>query len=46
MELGWWSRDENGKKFQINVRVFGKKLQWRCQRERFEPWTDYGPPTD
>ena len=46
MELGWWSRDDDGRKFQINVRVFGKKLQWRCQRERFEPWTEYGPPTD
>lgn len=45
MELGWWKRDESGRKYQVNVRLFGKQLQWTCQRERFEPWEDYGPPT-
>lgn len=46
MELGWWKRNEEGKKYQVNVRVYGKELQWTCQRSRFEPWEPYGPPTE
>jgi hypothetical protein len=46
MELGWWKRNEEGKKYQVNVRVYGKELRWTCQRARFEPWEPYGPPTE
>jgi len=46
MELGWWNRDGDGKKFQVRLEVFGGQLQWRCQRERFAPWEDYANPTD
>ncbi len=46
MELGWWNRDVDGKKFQVHLEVFGGKLRWRCQRRRYEPWKDYATPTD
>ena len=46
MEFGWWNRNEDGKKYQVHLEVFGKKLRWRCQRARFEPWEDYADPTE
>jgi hypothetical protein len=46
MELGWWKRDDDGKKYQIHLEMFGGKLRWRCQRQRAERWQDYGPPSD
>jgi hypothetical protein len=46
MELGWWNRDADGKKFQVHLEVFGGQLLWRCQRARFEPWEDYVNPTE
>ena len=45
MELGWWNRDAEGKKFQVHLEVFGGKLLWRCQRKRHEAWQEY-PPTE
>lgn len=46
MELGWWNRDEEGKKYQVHLEVFGGRLIWRCQRKRFEKWQDYTNPTE
>lgn len=46
MELGWWNRDEEGRKYQVHLEIFGRKLHWRCQRKRHEPWTDYPHPTE
>lgn len=46
MELGWWNRDEDGKKYQVNVRLFGMQLQWTCQRGRFQSWEKYEFPTE
>jgi len=46
MEIGWWNRDEDGKKYQVHLTVFGGKLIFRYQPKRFEPWRDYPSPTD
>ncbi|BET67587.1 hypothetical protein ASA1KI_25050 [Opitutales bacterium ASA1] len=46
MELRWWKRDDENGKYQMHLDVFGKKLHWRCQMKRFEPWRDYTNPTD
>ena len=32
MELGWWNRDEDGRKYRVQLEKFGSKLIWRCQR--------------
>lgn len=46
MELGWWKRSDDGAKYQVHLNDFGGKLQWTCQRRRFEAWQPYGPPND
>ncbi|RME69236.1 MAG: hypothetical protein D6781_09080 [Verrucomicrobia bacterium] len=46
MEIGWWKRDEEGRKYQVHLELFGRKLRWRWQRARFERWEDYPDPTD
>jgi len=46
MELGWWNRDEDGKKYRVQLEKFGHKLIWRCQRGRHTPWQDYPHPTE
>jgi hypothetical protein len=46
MEIGWWNRDAEGKKYQVHLNLFGGKLEWTCQRARHEPWTPYEEPTD
>ena len=46
MEIGWWNRDAEGKKYQVHLEVFGGRLIFRCQRKRFERWEDYPNPTD
>lgn len=46
MELGWWNRDEDGKKYRVQLEKFGSKLIWRCQRGRHTPWQDYTHPTE
>lgn len=46
MEIGWWNRDEEGKKYQVHLRVFGGKLIFEYQPKRFEAWKPYPSPTD
>jgi hypothetical protein len=46
MELGWWKRDDEGRKFQVHLNLFGGKLAWTWQRARHEPWGPYEKPTD
>lgn len=43
MELGWWNRDAEGRKYQVQLEVFGGKIIWRCQRKRFEAWQAFDP---
>lgn len=46
VEIGFWKRTEDGRKFQVRLRVFGGNIIWEHQPKRFEPWTTYGPPDD
>lgn len=46
MEMGWWNRDEDGKKYQVHLEVFGGQLRWQFQRERFATWEVYANPTE
>lgn len=46
VEIGFWKRTEDGRKFQVRLRVFGGNIIWEHQPKRFEPWTAYGPPDD
>jgi hypothetical protein len=46
MEIGWWKRDAEGRKYQVHLNLFGGKLIWTCQRGRFEKWQPYEAPDD
>lgn len=46
MELGWWKRDDEGKKYQVHLNLFGKDLKWTWQRARNARWEEYESPTD
>ncbi|MEZ5277600.1 MAG: hypothetical protein R3F07_14565 [Opitutaceae bacterium] len=42
-KIGWWKRDDDGRKFQVQFRYFGDKPSWHCQMARFEDWQPYEP---
>lgn len=45
MEFGWWQKDDEGKKYQICVEVFGKNITWTRKYGHHSPWNPH-PPTD
>ena len=45
MEFGWWSKDPDGRKFQIVVAVHGGNITWQRKQGHHTPWEPYGPPS-
>lgn len=45
-EFGWWARDEDGRRFQVRVKVFGDKITWTRKQGHHQTWEPYGPATD
>ena len=46
MEFGWWQKDDEGKKHQVLVEVFGKNITWTKKYGHNSSWESYGPPND
>jgi len=46
IEFGWWAKDPDDGKFQINVRIHGGNIEWTRKRGHHNPWETYGPPND
>lgn len=46
IEFGWWSKDEETGKFQINVRIHGGNIEWTRKQGHHTSWEPYGPPSD
>jgi len=46
MEFGWWQKDEEGKKYQVFVEVFGKSITWMKKYGKNCSWEPYGPTSD
>ena len=46
MEFGWWQKDDEGKKHQVFVEVFGKSITWQKKYGHHTSWEPYGTPTD
>jgi hypothetical protein len=42
-KIEWWKRDADGRKFQVQLRFFARKLSWRFQPARYEDWEPYEP---
>ena len=41
--INWWRRDEDGRKYQVELRYFANRLTWHCQPARYESWEPYEP---
>ena len=46
VEIGYWKRTDDGRKFKVRLRVFGGKILWEHQPARFEDWAPYPEPDD
>lgn len=42
-EIGFWTRDPEGRKLQVNLSVFGGNLTWTCKSGHHQPWLPYEP---
>ena len=46
IEFGWWAKDPDESKFQINVSIHGGNIVWSRKQGHHSSWEPYGPPTD
>jgi len=46
IEFGWWAKDPEGVKFQINVNIHGGNIEWTRKQGHHASWQAYGPPTE
>lgn len=46
IEFGWWSKDPEAGKFQINVRIHGGNISWTKKHGHHSSWEPYGPPSE
>lgn len=42
-KISWWRRDEEGRKYQAQIRWFGGKMSWHKQMARGDEWESYAP---
>src|SRR5215213_3039304 len=43
IEFGWWSKDEEGRKFQINAAVHGGNIEWTRKQGHHTSWEPHTP---
>lgn len=46
IEFGWWNKDEEGRKFQVNAAVHGANIAWTKHQGHHTPWQPYEPNDD
>jgi hypothetical protein len=46
IEFGWWNKDEDGNKFQVNVSVHGGNIEWTRKQGHHTRWEPYAPTHD
>jgi len=46
MEFGWWSRDSEGRRFQMRAKVFADEITWSRKQGHFQSWVDCEPTDD
>jgi len=44
IEFGWWAKDEEGKKIQINAAVHGGNIEWTRHRGHHTSWLPHTRP--
>lgn len=43
IEFGWWSRDDEGRKFQVVAAVHGGNIAWTKKYGHHTPWEGHEP---
>ena len=43
MEFGWWQKDDEGKKHQVGVEIFGKNITWTKKYGHNSSWEPFVP---
>jgi hypothetical protein len=46
IEFGWWNKDAEGKKYQVNVAVHGGNIEWKRKQGHHTPWETHTPDED
>ena len=46
IEFGWWSKDADGRKFQILATVHGANIEWSKHQGHHTPWEPHAPTDD
>lgn len=46
IEFGWWNRDEERGKYQVNVIVHGGNIEWTSHQGHHASWEKYLPTPD
>ncbi len=46
IEFGWWTKDAETGKFQINVSIHGGNITWSRKQGHHTQWAPYAPPTE
>ena len=43
IEFGWWNKDDDGRKYQVNVVVHGGNIEWTRHQGHHTPWEPHLP---
>lgn len=43
IEFGWWNRDDEGRRYQVNAAVHGGNIAWTRHRGHHTPWEPHVP---
>ena len=44
MEFGWWQKDDEGRKHQVCVEIFGKNINWTRKYGHNSSWEPFASP--
>lgn len=43
IEFGWWNKDDDGRKYQVNAVVHGGNIEWTRHQGHHMPWEPHVP---
>jgi hypothetical protein len=43
IEFGWWNKDDDGKKYQVNAAVHGGNIEWTRKQGHYSSWEPHTP---
>ncbi len=46
IEFGWWNKDADGRKYQVNAAVHGGNIEWTRKQGHHAPWEPHTPDDD